>query len=98
MKERSFLSRVRKILPDLHPAELRLGELVCDFPGELASYSASELAVADRNCNSAKTKAYCKAKNQTRSCEHSSSHKSPPSSKAELRILARWLSRYAYLR
>lgn len=44
MKERSFLSRVRKILPDLHPAELRLGELVCDFPGELASYSASELA------------------------------------------------------
>jgi DNA-binding MurR/RpiR family transcriptional regulator len=44
MKEHSFLSRVRKILPDLHPAELKLGELVCDFPGEIASYSASELA------------------------------------------------------
>lgn len=40
----SFLSRVRHALPDLHPAERRLGELVCDFPGELASYSASELA------------------------------------------------------
>lgn len=44
MTQRSFLSRVRKILPDLHPAERKLGELVCDFPGELASYSASELA------------------------------------------------------
>lgn len=44
MTERPFLSRVRQILPDLHPAERKLGELVCDFPGELASYSASELA------------------------------------------------------
>ncbi|GAB3485960.1 MurR/RpiR family transcriptional regulator [Marinomonas epiphytica] len=44
MKEQSFLSRVRNILPDLHPAEKKLGELVCDFPGEIASYSASELA------------------------------------------------------
>lgn len=44
MKEQSFLSKVRKILPDLHPAELKLGKLVCDFPGEIASYSASELA------------------------------------------------------
>lgn len=43
-KERSFLTRVRAALPDLHPAEKRLGEFVCDFPGELASYSASELA------------------------------------------------------
>lgn len=31
--ERSFLSRVRGALPDLHPAERRLGEFVCDFPG-----------------------------------------------------------------
>lgn len=31
-------------MPDLHPAEKRLGEFVCDFPGELASYSAQELA------------------------------------------------------
>lgn len=44
MSERPFLTRVRQILPDLHPAERKLGELVCDFPGELASYSASELA------------------------------------------------------
>lgn len=44
MPERSFLSRVRHILPDLPPAERKLGELVRDFPGELASFSASELA------------------------------------------------------
>lgn len=40
----SFLSRVRDALDELHPAERRLGEFVCDFPGEVASYSASELA------------------------------------------------------
>lgn len=45
LKERAFLSRVREALPTLHPAERRLGEFVCDFPGELASYSASELAL-----------------------------------------------------
>jgi len=28
----------------MHPAERRLGEFVCDFPGELASYDAQELA------------------------------------------------------
>jgi DNA-binding MurR/RpiR family transcriptional regulator len=43
-KERSFLARVRNVLPELHPAERRLGEFLCDFPGELASYSGSELA------------------------------------------------------
>lgn len=43
-KEPSFLAQVRQALPGLHPAERRLGEFVCDFPGELASYSASELA------------------------------------------------------
>lgn len=42
--ERPFLHRVRQTLPVLHPAERRLGDFVCDFPGELASYSASELA------------------------------------------------------
>lgn len=36
-EERSFLARVRAELPHLHPAERRLGEFVCDFPGELAS-------------------------------------------------------------
>ncbi|MBB3773464.1 DNA-binding MurR/RpiR family transcriptional regulator [Angulomicrobium tetraedrale] len=43
-KDRSFLTRVRQALPTLHPAERRLGDFVCDFPGELASYSAQELA------------------------------------------------------
>lgn len=42
--ERSFLARVRNALPNLHPAERRLGEFVCNFPGELASYDAQELA------------------------------------------------------
>lgn len=41
---RSFLARVRSALPTLHPAERRLGEFVCDFPGEIASYDAQELA------------------------------------------------------
>jgi DNA-binding MurR/RpiR family transcriptional regulator len=40
----SFLGRVRDALPTLHPAERRLGEFLCDFPGELASYDAQELA------------------------------------------------------
>lgn len=43
-KEKSFLSRVRGILPELTPAERRLGDFVCDFPGEVATYSAQELA------------------------------------------------------
>ena len=43
-KEKSFLAQVRAALPSLHPAERRLGEFVCDFPGDLASYSGSELA------------------------------------------------------
>ncbi|AYD04057.1 MurR/RpiR family transcriptional regulator [Neorhizobium sp. NCHU2750] len=43
-KEKSFLFRVRQALPELRPAERRVGEFVCDFPGELASYSAQELA------------------------------------------------------
>lgn len=44
-KEASFLTRVRESLSTLNPAERRLGEFVCDFPAELASYSASELAI-----------------------------------------------------
>lgn len=43
-KDKSFLTRVRAALPMLRPAERKLGELVMDFPGELASYNASELA------------------------------------------------------
>ena len=44
VENRPFLTRVRDALDGMHPAERRLGEFVCDFPGELASYSASELA------------------------------------------------------
>lgn len=43
-RKNSFLTRVRSALPHLHPAERRLGEFVCEFPGELASYDAQELA------------------------------------------------------
>ena len=43
-RRKSLLARVRETLNDLHPAERKLAELLCDFPGELASYSARELA------------------------------------------------------
>lgn len=42
--EISFLERVRRSLPDLHPAERRLGAFLVEFPGEIASYDAQELA------------------------------------------------------
>lgn len=42
--EQSFLERVRRSLPDLHPAERKLGEFLTQFPGEIASYNAQELA------------------------------------------------------
>lgn len=44
VSDRSFIARVRHRLPDLHPAERRLAEQMLEFPGEMASYSASELA------------------------------------------------------
>src|SRR3954468_11641722 len=40
----SLLSRIRDQLHELPPTERRLADVVLDFPGELASYSASELA------------------------------------------------------
>jgi DNA-binding MurR/RpiR family transcriptional regulator len=40
----SFLTRVRNSLASFHPMERRLAEFVIDFPGDLASYSATELA------------------------------------------------------
>ncbi|MFE3838191.1 MurR/RpiR family transcriptional regulator [Pseudogemmobacter sonorensis] len=39
-----FLDLVRAALPDLHPAERRLGQFLFDFPGEISSYDAQELA------------------------------------------------------
>lgn len=43
-ESRPFLKRVRSEMHLLHPSERRLAEFVSDFPGELASYTASELA------------------------------------------------------
>jgi DNA-binding MurR/RpiR family transcriptional regulator len=40
----SFLTRVRQSLSSFHPMERQLAEFVLDFPGDLASYAASELA------------------------------------------------------
>lgn len=40
----TFLARVRLGLATFRPMERRLAEFVIDFPGELASYAASELA------------------------------------------------------
>lgn len=40
----SFVKRVQGVLHDLPDAERRLGEFTLDFPGELASYTAFELA------------------------------------------------------
>lgn len=39
-----FIARIRAALPRMHPSERRLAEVVLNFPGELASYSATELA------------------------------------------------------
>lgn len=44
MKAKTFVETVRARLPDLSPTERRLADLLLDFPGELASYTASELA------------------------------------------------------
>lgn len=41
---KTFLARVRTVLPDLHPTERRLAEAVLDFPGDIAGYTASEIA------------------------------------------------------
>jgi len=40
----SFITLVQNKLDEMHPAERRLADFVIDFPGELASYSATELA------------------------------------------------------
>lgn len=39
-----FLKRIQLALPHLHPAERRLGAFLYEFPGEIASYDAQELA------------------------------------------------------
>jgi len=39
-----FLDRIRTALADLQPAERRLGKFLLDFPSDMASYDAQELA------------------------------------------------------
>ena len=41
---KSFISRVRACMADLHPTERRLAETVLNFPGDMAGYTASEVA------------------------------------------------------
>ncbi|MBF5005199.1 MurR/RpiR family transcriptional regulator [Diaphorobacter caeni] len=40
----SFLGQIRQLMETLPPSERRLGEFILDFPGDMASYNASELA------------------------------------------------------
>lgn len=40
----SFITRIRAATPDLHPSEKRLAEAILNFPGQLAGYTATELA------------------------------------------------------
>lgn len=40
----SYVARIRAALPTLHPSERRLADTILTFPGEIASYSATELA------------------------------------------------------
>jgi DNA-binding MurR/RpiR family transcriptional regulator len=40
----TILARVKAALPHLHPSERRIAEVVLSFPGQLASYTGSELA------------------------------------------------------
>lgn len=54
--QRSFVGRVRDHLTELSPAERRIGEFVLDFPGEIASYSASELASLVNTSNATVTR------------------------------------------
>ena len=52
----SLVTRVTRLLNDLPPTERRLAEFLLDFPGELPSYTASELAAAARVSNAAVTR------------------------------------------
>ncbi|MFN4058427.1 MAG: MurR/RpiR family transcriptional regulator [Roseinatronobacter sp.] len=40
----SYITRIRAALPSLHPSERKLADTILSFPGEIASYSATELA------------------------------------------------------
>jgi DNA-binding MurR/RpiR family transcriptional regulator len=40
----SFVARIRDATPSLHRSELRLAEAILHFPGQIASYTATEIA------------------------------------------------------
>lgn len=40
----SFIARVRSSMADLHPTERRLAETLLNFPGDMAGYTATEVA------------------------------------------------------
>jgi DNA-binding MurR/RpiR family transcriptional regulator len=52
----SFLAQIRHMLDALPPSERRLGEFILDFPGDLASYNASELAALVKVSNATMTR------------------------------------------
>ena len=54
----SLIARVTRLLEQLSPTERRLAEFLLDFPGELPSYTASELAVAARVSNATVTRLF----------------------------------------
>ncbi len=43
-ENKPFLQRIKDSLPEMHPAERCLADFLLSFPGELASYNASELS------------------------------------------------------
>lgn len=49
----SLLSRIRDHYAELRPAERRLADLILSFPGEIAGYSATELAAMAETSNAA---------------------------------------------
>ncbi len=49
----ALVARVTRLLNDLPPTERRLAEFLLDYPGELPSYTATELAAAARVSNAA---------------------------------------------
>ncbi|NNE87514.1 MAG: MurR/RpiR family transcriptional regulator [Silicimonas sp.] len=42
--DNTFFARVNTVLLELHPSERKLADLVLDFPGEMAGYTATEIA------------------------------------------------------
>lgn len=52
----SYIARIRAALPSLHPTERRLADTILSFPGEIASYSATELALLANVSNATVTR------------------------------------------